>query len=251
MICEEDEDGQPKEDACQDIVMNDEITVVGEDPRDPLWPSPPPEPDPTPEPDPDPDPPPTPTPTPTPSFEALGTLADKIDCRGWNIDAGDRFGAPRPGGNHSGLDIQTDGPGAFRAPAAGTVSRPSFPDNSCGWPYTKLTLEDGSYFVFCHVSITRHTITGEVAAGDIIAHYDTGVGNDRVDPDTNLRADGTSPGTTGGPHMHIKYRERQEDGSYLTKDPVEVFGGEDALEEEGFSFDENDPGSCSAPEGGE
>ncbi len=50
--------------------------------------------------------------------------------------------------------------------------------------------------------------------------------------------------------MHIKYQERQDGGGHRPKDPVEAFGGRAALESEGFTFNENDPASCTA-EGGE
>ena len=107
------------------------------------------------------------------------------------------------------------------------MTRVPAPGNACGDPYTKLTLANGDYFVFCHVSTTQHVVTGEVGAGDIIAQY-------------------AANGRTGGPHMHIKYQERQANGSYRAKDPVEIFGGRAALESEGFSFNDTDPASCPA-----
>ena len=239
-ICDADEDGSPIEDTCQNLYA-DVTTATGDDPGDDDT-GPPPGAGPG-EGDPGPGQPPdggdggggtSPT-----TFQALGTLADGIDCRGWNIDAGDRYGATRTRSDgttypHSGVDIQTNGRSAFRAPVAGTVTRPSFAEQAggCGDPYTKLTLANGNYFVFCHVSdAASHRITGSVEAGAIVAY------------------DGET-GSSGGPHMHIKYRERLDDGSYRTVDPVEAFGGREALEQEGFTFDENDPANC-AEDGGD
>ena len=85
-------------------------------------------------------------------------------------------------------------------------------------------------------------ITGPVEKGDIVAHYAAGALNAKG---VLVRPDGTLAGKTSGPHMHIQYRKN---GKYV--DLVEAFGGQAALGEEGFGFDENDPASCTE-EGGE
>ncbi len=174
-------------------------------------------------------------PGPTPTHGTLGTLADEIDCRGWNLDAGDRYGATRTRSDgttypHSGVDIQTNGRSAFRAPAAGTVTRPSVAgqESSCGRPYVQLTLDDGSYFVFCHVSnLLDHQVTGQVEAGAIVGYDGYGLTND---PAGNF----TQPGSSRGFHLHLGYR----DSNRVRRNPLDV------LPHENFTFDENDPDSC-------
>ncbi len=92
----------------------------------------------------------------------------------------------------------------------------------------QLTLDDGSYFVFCHVSnLPDHQVTGQVEAGAIVGYDGYGLTNDAA-------GGFTQPGSSGGFHLHLGHR----DSNGVRRNPLDV------LPHENFTFDENDPGSC-------
>ncbi len=238
VICEEDEDGQPKEDACQDIVINDEITVIGEDPGPPPGTGPG-EGDPGPGPGPAPDPcsscgggggGPTPTPTPptgpTPSGSSLAAATSDINCEGGNIDDGDGFDAPRTNSDgttrkHRAIDVQVSSDGAsFFALADGTITNyASSP--TCGHQVA-VSLADGGRHVYCHMDDGSRLAEGtEVSAGDALGTY------------------GPS-GVTFGPHLHLKVTDSND----RPIDPVEAAGGEDVMAAAGFTFNGSDAEHC-------
>ena len=110
------------------------------------------------------------------------------------------------------------------------MTRPSFPSQAggCGDPYVQLTLDDGSYFVFCHVSnLPAHRITGRVEAGEIVGHDGFGLTNDAA-------GGFTQEGSTDGFHLHLGYR----DSNGVRRNPLDV------LSHENFTLNENDPASC-------
>ncbi len=177
VICQQDpESGNIIEGSCQDIVINDETTVVGVDPGPPPGTRPG-EGDPGPGPAPTPTPAPAPTPAPSDTYvSSWDEVITTTDRCAENFDKNDRLGINHGGvndtpgrENHSGVDIQGNDGDPVYAWRGGRVSLVY--NEYCGHG-VNVHHDDGSSTRYCHFD-TPSSFPGHdnrIRAGALVGH---------------------------------------------------------------------------------
>ena len=129
--------------------------------------------------------------------------------------------------SHNGIDMQTGGRRSnFYAPISGQLTYHDQRNQAgqldrCGH-YARITGSDGRRVTICHLDPAHDVDSGDVSAGALIGK------------------DGET-GNSTGPHLHLILRDAG--GNPL--DPLSLWGGQEAMEEQGFTFDfDGDPETC-------
>lgn len=167
---------------------------------------------------------------------SLADVAENLDCRSMNFWEDDLLGSTYDGRNnrrpnHNGIDMQTGGQRSnFYTPISGRLTYHDQRDangrlDGCGH-YARITASDGRRVTICHLDPTHDVDAGDVAAGALIGR------------------DGET-GSSTGPHLHLILRDADRN----PMDPLGLWGGEDAMTEQGFTFDfDGDPETCQEPQ---
>ena len=165
-------------------------------------------------------------------MDDLMLAADFTDCRSRNLAEGERFGAPRGGRKHGGIDLNTGGRGSlFYSPAAGALSyHDQWALDSNGEPipgthagcghYARVTTE-GGHWTICHLDEGYDAQAGPVFPGTYVGLWG-GTGNH------------------GGPHLHVGFKNRD----WQDVNPLSFVGDDAAIAAAGWTFQANDPESC-------